>query len=133
MISTAQSRTILSAGEACGQAMGVPVSLVVLDAGTHLKAISRMDSAPLGSIDIAIGKARTAVLLAMPSEAVWDYCRPGGVAPGLERSNGGLVTFGGGIPLTDAEGSLIGAVGVSGGTVTEDLAIAQAAAAALSA
>jgi uncharacterized protein GlcG (DUF336 family) len=107
-------------------------NIAVLDAGAHLKAFSRMDGAVLGSIDLAVGKARTAVLFATSSAAVWEYCKPGGSAQGLERSNGGLVTFAGGIPLIDANGAMIGAVGVSGGTVPQDLEIAQAALAALS-
>jgi uncharacterized protein GlcG (DUF336 family) len=90
-----------------------------------------MDGAVLGSIDIATGKARTAVLFATTSEAVWDYAKPGAPAPGLERSNGGLVTFAGGIPLVSADGTMIGAVGVSGGAVAQDRDIAKAAVAAL--
>jgi uncharacterized protein GlcG (DUF336 family) len=95
-----------------------------------LKAFSRMDGAVLGSIDVATSKARTAVLFSIPSEAVWEYCKPGAPAPGLERSNGGLATFAGGIPLFDARGALAGAVGISGGAVPQDLDIARAAASA---
>jgi len=122
---------MIAAGESRARDIGVPVNIAVLDAGAHLKAFSRMDSAVIGSIDVAISKARTAVLFGIPSEAVWDYCKPGAPAPGLERSNGGLATFAGGIPLFDSKGVLIGAVGVSGGAVPQDLDIAKAAAAAL--
>jgi uncharacterized protein GlcG (DUF336 family) len=95
----------------------------------HLKAFTRMDGAPLASIDIALKKARTAALFHAPSEAVWEYCKPGAPAPGLELTNGGLAPFGGGVPL-DADGELVGAVGVSGGAVAQDREIALAAAAA---
>jgi uncharacterized protein GlcG (DUF336 family) len=61
---------------------------------------------------------------------VWDYCRPGAPAPNLEASNGGLMPFPGGLPLI-ANGTLIGAVGVSGGAPSQDLDIAEAAVAAL--
>lgn len=131
MITTRQTRSIIAAGESMASEIGVPVNIAVLDAGAHLKAFSRMDGAVLGSIDIAINKARTAVLFAMPSEAVWDYCKPGAPAPGLERSNGGLAPFAGGIPLIDAQGTMIGAVGVSGGAVIQDQEIAKASASAL--
>ena len=129
-ITAEQAKAMIAAGEVKAAAIGVPVNIAVLDAGTHLKAFSRMDGAVLGSIDLAIAKARTAALFQIPSEAVWDYCKPGAPAPGLERSNGGLATFAGGIPLFDSTRSMIGAVGVSGGAVAQDLEIAQAAAAA---
>ncbi len=132
MITSQQARALLAAGEARANAIGATVNIAVLDAGTHLKAFTRQDGAVLGSIDLALAKARTAVLFQIPSEAVWDYAKPGSPAPGLERSNGGLATFPGGIPLFDPNGALVGAVGVSGGAVPQDLEIAQAAAAALS-
>jgi len=131
MITSGQASAIIVAGEKCAREIGVPVNITVLDAGAHLKAFSRMDGAVLGSIDVSASKARTAVLFCIPSEAVWDYCKPGAPAPGLERSNGGLATFAGGIPLFNSVGALIGAVGVSGGAVSQDLEIAKAAAAAL--
>lgn len=106
--------------------MGLPVVVAVLDAGAHLKAFRRMDGAVLASIDIAIRKASTAVLFQANSEAVWEYCKPGAPAPGLELTNGGLAPFGGGIPLKSPDGQVIGALGVSGGTVAQDVEVAQA-------
>jgi uncharacterized protein GlcG (DUF336 family) len=130
-VTSRQASAVLAAGEAKASAMGVRVNIAILDAGTHLKAFSRMDGAVLGSIDLAMAKARTAVLFQTTSEAVWDYCRPGAPAPGLERSNGGLATFAGGVPLVAPDGTVIGAVGVSGGAVSQDLEIANGAVAAL--
>jgi uncharacterized protein GlcG (DUF336 family) len=129
-ISSKQAKAAISAGEAKANEIGIRVNIAVLDSGTHLKAFSRMDGAVLGSIDLAVAKARTAVLFQIPSEAVWNYCKPGAPAPGLERSNGGLATFAGGIPLRD-QTAVIGAVGVSGGAVEQDLQVARAAAEAL--
>jgi uncharacterized protein GlcG (DUF336 family) len=80
----------------------------------------------LASIHIAIRKASTAVLFQTSSEAVWDYCKPGAPAPGLERTNGGLAPFGGGIPLKGPDGEDIGALGVSGGAVSQDVEVARA-------
>ncbi len=131
MITAQQAARVIAAAEARAAAIGVPVNIAVLDAGAHLKAFARMDRAVLGSIDVALGKARTAVLFGARSEAIWDYCKPGAPAPGLELTNGGLVPFGGGIPLTGPDGLAIGAVGISGGAVAQDVEIAEAAAAAL--
>lgn len=130
-ISSQQASAIVAAGEARAKAIGVRANIAVLDGAAHLKAFSRMDGALLGSIDIALGKARTAALFGMSTETVGEFCRPGGTSPGLELTNGVLVVFAGGVPLRDPGGALLGAVGVSGGAVAQDLDIAQAAAAAL--
>lgn len=110
----------------------VPVNIAVLDAGAHLKAFLRMDGAVLGSIDIALKKARTAVLFESNSEAIWEYCKPGAPAPGLELTNDVVVTFAGGIPLR-AGSEVVGAIGVSGGAVLQDALVAGAGAAAFDA
>jgi uncharacterized protein GlcG (DUF336 family) len=114
--------TVLSLGEAER----------TLVAGANLKAFVRMDGALLGSIDVAMGKARTSALFQMNSEVLFEFCKPGGTSFGLENSNGGLVVFAGGRPLVIG-GEVVGAVGVSGGSMDQDDAIAQAAAAALDA
>ena len=133
MITTEEARRVIAAGEARAREIGVPANIAVLDAGAHMKAFARMDGALLGSIDIAVNKARTAALFSMRTEAIGEFCKPGGTSFGLEQTNGGLVVFAGGIPLTDGRNIMIGAVGVSGGAVAQDLEIAQAAAAALTA
>ena len=92
-----------------------------------------MDGALLGSLDIAMGKARTAALFGFNTEALYEFCKPGGTSPGFENTNGGLVVFAGGIPVRDAHGALLGAVGVSGGAVDQDFSVAQAAVAAIQA
>jgi uncharacterized protein GlcG (DUF336 family) len=131
MITADQARSIVAAGEARAREINVPVNIAVLDAGAHLKAFSRMDGALLGSIDIAMGKARTAALFGLASETIWEFAKPGSSSPGLENTNGGLVPFAGGIPVRNAAGALIGAVGISGGAVAQDLSIAEAAVAAI--
>ncbi|MFS8980740.1 heme-binding protein [Cupriavidus necator] len=131
MITSLQADALIAAGQTRADALGIPVNIAVLDAGAHLKSFTRQDGAVLGSIDIAITKARTSVLFQIPSEAVWDYAKPGAPAPGLENSNGGLAVFPGGLPLFGADGALIGAVGVSGGAPSQDHDIARAAVAAL--
>jgi uncharacterized protein GlcG (DUF336 family) len=108
--------------------IGVPMNIAVLDDGGHLKAFCRMDGALLGSIDVALKKAKTAALFAMNSEAVGEFCKPGGSSPGLAATNDVLVVFAGGIPIRDSGGVTIGSVGVSGGAVDQDYAVALAAA-----
>ena len=130
MITTPEAQALISAAEAKAIAMNVAVNIAVLDNGAHLKAFLRMDGAVLGSIDVATRKARTAVLFEVNSEAVWEYCKPGAPAPGLELTNGSLAPFAGGIPLKNSDGLLQGAVGISGGSVEQDFEIAKAAAAA---
>lgn len=85
-----------------------------------------MDGAVLGSIDVAIKKASTAALFQTSSEAIWDYCKPDAPAHALEHTNGGLAPFAGGLPLKGVNGEMLGAIGVSGGAVAQDLEIAEA-------
>ncbi len=124
---------MIGAAKAKAADIGIAVSVVVLDFAGHLKAFSRMDGAWLGSIDVAMKKAKTSVLFEAETQAVWEVCKPGAQAHGLELTNDGLVTFAGGIPLKTADGRLIGAIGVSGGQVAQDYEVARAGAAALEA
>jgi uncharacterized protein GlcG (DUF336 family) len=101
--------------------------IAVVDATGHLKAFVRMDGAWLGSIDIAIRKARTARLFDMETSEIGKMSQPGESIYGVELSNGGLISFGGGIPLKDADGAVIGAIGVSGSSVENDVEVAEAA------
>jgi uncharacterized protein GlcG (DUF336 family) len=107
--------------------LGVAVCLVVCDAAGNLKAFARMDRAWLGAIDVALRKAKTSVLFEAETQLIWEVSRADAQAHGLESSNGGLITFAGGIPLRTAAGELLGAIGVSGGQVAQDYAIAHAA------
>lgn len=106
--------------------MNVKMDIAVVDAGANLKAFVRMDNAWLGSIDIAIKKARTARFFDMPTGAIGGLSQPGGPLFNIEHSNGGLISFPGGLPITDAQGNVIGAIGVSGSSVEDDHAVAQA-------
>jgi uncharacterized protein GlcG (DUF336 family) len=118
----------IAAARKAADEIGVPMNVAVYDSGANLKAFLRMDGALLGSADIAMGKARTAALFGFNTEALYEFSKPGGTSPGFDRTNGGLVVFAGGIPIKDEYGELIGAVGVSGGAVAQDLQVAQAAA-----
>ena len=117
----------IRAGREHAATLGVAACLVVCDAAGHLKAFARMDRAWLGAIDVALRKAKTSVLFEAETQLIWEVSRPDAQAHGLESSNAGLITLAGGIPLRTAAGELLGAIGVSGGQVTQDYAIAQAA------
>ncbi|MCJ8159107.1 heme-binding protein [Sphingomonas sp. LaA6.9] len=129
-ITQAQADAAIAAARKTADAIGVPMNIAVYDDGANMKAFVRMDGAFLGSADIAMNKARTAALFGFNTEALYDFVKPGGTSPGFDRTNGGLIVFAGGIPVHDADGRLIGAVGVSGGAVAQDFEVAQAAAAA---
>lgn len=100
--------------------------IAIVDSGANLKAFHRMDDAWVGSIDIAIKKAKTAVFFGMPTGAIGQLSQPGGSLYGIEHSNDGLITFPGGLPIVDKEGVMIGAIGVSGSSVENDHIVAKA-------
>lgn len=120
-----QASAALNAAREKAQEIGVATNIAVVDAGANLKAFVRMDGAFLGSIDIAIKKARTARLFDMNTEEIGKLSQPGGPLYNIEHSNGGLITFPGGVPIRASAGEVIGAVGVSGGTVENDQMIAE--------
>lgn len=130
-LSLSQAQLVLHAALAAAEEQGTLMDIAVVDAGGNLKAFARMDGAWLGSVDIAITKARTARYFDLPTEALGELSQPGGPLYGIEVSNGGLITFPGGLPIKAADGTVIGAVGVSGSTVENDRAVAAAGAAAL--
>jgi len=90
-----------------------------------LKAFERMDGAWLGSIDISIRKARTARFFDMDTGDLGKLSKPGAPAYMIEVSNGGLISFPGGVPLKTAKGDIVGAVGVSGGLPKQDQDVAE--------
>jgi uncharacterized protein GlcG (DUF336 family) len=111
--------------------LGVPMNVAVVDQGGNLVAFARMNGAWLGSIDIAQNKAYTARAFDMPTNELAPLAQPGQSLYGIEASNHGrLIVFAGGIPLV-SDGRVVGAIGVSGGTVEQDQAVAEAGAAAL--
>ncbi len=104
----------------------VKMDIAVVDAGANLKAFVRMDGAWLGSIDIAIKKAKTARFFDMNTGDIGGLSQPGGPLYNIEHSNGGLISFPGGVPLKDNDGNIIGAIGVSGSSVENDHTVAVA-------
>lgn len=99
--------------------------IAVVDSGADLKAFTRMNGAWVGSIDIAIKKAKTACFFGMNTGQIGQLSQPGQPLFGIEHSNQGLITFPGGVPIVDKDGMLIGAVGVSGSSVENDHQVAK--------
>ncbi len=120
-----QARAAVTAAVNKSKELGLKMNIAVVDAGANLKAFARMDGAWLGSIDISIKKAKTARFFDMPTGVVGSLSQPGGSLFGIEHSNGGLITFPGGIPIKNKDGQVIGGIGVSGSTVENDHLVAE--------
>lgn len=102
--------------------IGIPMVICVTDNSGNIILLERMDDALIGSLDIARGKAYTAAILKMPTNTLKDLAEPKGELYGIGNLPN-VITFGGGFPVKSGE-KVIGAVGVSGGTVEEDMSVA---------
>ncbi|WP_085991274.1 GlcG/HbpS family heme-binding protein [Oceanobacillus senegalensis] len=120
------AKTIIEKAENEASKLGVQMVISVLDEGGNLIATHRMDDAWLASIDIAQNKAWTSVALKMPTSNLEEATVPKAELFGLNTTNQGrIVVFGGGIPL-EKDGKVVGAIGVSGSTVPNDVKVAEA-------
>jgi len=125
-LSLEEAKKIVQDAETKAKEIGVKMNIAVADVGGNLIAFERMDNAWLGSINIAISKAYTAVAFNMTTEDLGKESQAGKSLFGINTTNHGkLVIFGGGIPLT-RKGVLVGAIGVSGGAVPQDIEVAKA-------
>jgi uncharacterized protein GlcG (DUF336 family) len=125
------AKRMLAAAEVKAESFGIAHNIAVVDAGGHLLAFVRQDGALIGSIDLAINKAATARIFDKATSDLARMSQPGAPLYGIQETNAGkVVMFGGGIPVT-LNGSIVGAVGASAGTVEQDVAVAEAAIAAL--
>jgi uncharacterized protein GlcG (DUF336 family) len=120
-----QANAALEAAVKKAEEIGTAMDIALVDAGGNLKAFARMDGAWLGSIDISQKKARTARWFDMNTGDLGQASQPGGSLFNIEHSNGGLITFPGGVPIKDGD-VVIGAIGVSGSTVENDHTVAVA-------
>jgi uncharacterized protein GlcG (DUF336 family) len=131
MVKLKDARHVIAAAEAKAQEIGQPMNIAVVDAGGNLVSHVRMDDAWIGSIDISINKAFTARAFDISTARLSEFSQPGQQFYGIQISNHGrIMIFAGGIPLR-RNGSVIGAIGVSGGSGTQDEAVATAGAAAI--
>ena len=130
-ITLAQAQVVVAAAIKKSQELGTKMDIAVIDSGINLTAFAREDGAWLGSIDIAIKKAKTARFFNMDTGTIGSLSQPGGALYNIEHSNGGLISFPGGVCIKNASGDIIGAIGVSGSSVEDDHAVAAAGAAAI--
>ena len=129
-ITLEDARRVVAAAEEKAVEIGQPMDIAVVDAGGNLKTHVRMDGAFVGSINISINKAYTAIAFQTETKELAPLAQSGQELFGLNDAAGGrIVVFGGGIPLM-RDGEIVGAVGVSTGTVDQDQEVAEAGAAA---
>jgi glc operon protein GlcG len=123
-LSLAAARQIVATAEAEAKSRNLGVVIVVVDAGGHIIELTRMDTAQIASVNVGIGKARTAAIYRRPSRVFEEQIRNGRVAA-LALAD--ATPLQGGVPIV-IDGQVVGAVGVSGDTpqVDEDIAIAGA-------
>lgn len=125
-ITLKQAEAAISAAKAKAIEINTLMNIAVVDSGTNLVAFAHMDDAWLGSIDISQRKARTARYFNMNSGEIGKLSQPGGPLYNIEHSNGGLISFPGGVLIKNSDGAIIGAIGVSGDSVENDHIVAQA-------
>jgi uncharacterized protein GlcG (DUF336 family) len=125
-ITLVQAEAAIAAAKEKAKQINTLMNIAVVDSGANLVAFVHMDDAWLGSIDISQRKARTARYFNMPTGEIGKLSQPGGPLYNIEHSNGGLITFPGGVPIKNGKGEIIGAIGVSGSTVENDHTVAQA-------
>jgi uncharacterized protein GlcG (DUF336 family) len=126
-----QAQRILQAALATARAEDFAMAIAIVDRTTYLKAFMRMDGARLGTVDVAMRKARTAMLFETDTASFGERAKAGGPIQSIELSNGGLSLLKGGLPLKNKRGEIIGAIGVSGSSSDNDVKVAEAGAAVL--
>lgn len=125
-VQLADARRIIAAAIKKAESIGQPMNIAVVCAGGHLLAFERMPNAWLGSVDISIKKAWTARAFDIETKTLGELSQSGDQFFGINTSNDGKVMiFAGGVPIKQG-GTVIGAVGVSGGTGKQDQAVAEA-------
>lgn len=125
-ITLEQATIVIEAAKKKAIEINTKMNICVVDAGANQVAFVRMDGAWLGSADISLKKAKTARFFDMNTGLIGELSQPGQPLFNIEHSNGGLITFPGGVPLTNAAGEIIGAIGVSGSSVENDHEVADA-------
>ena len=119
------AKRLVAAAEAEAKKRGATVVIAVVDDGGQLILLERLDDTQVASVEVAIGKARTAAIFRRPSKVFEDQVKDGRVAA---LALPGATPLQGGIPIA-VEGKVIGAIGASGNSPQEDEEIALAGAA----
>ncbi|KQR72661.1 heme-binding protein [Pedobacter sp. Leaf176] len=130
-ITLEQAESVIAAAKKQATELKTKMNIAVVDSGSNLIAFVHMDGGWIGSVDISVKKAKTAAWFQMDTKALTPLVQPGQPLFNIEHSNGGLITFPGGVILKNSSGEIIGAVGVSGSTVEDDHTVAEAGAGAV--
>ena len=131
MINLKTARQVIAAAEAKARELGQPMNIAVVDAGGNLVSHVRMDGAWIGSIDVSINKAFTARAFDISTAQLSENSQPGQQFYGIQNSNQGrIMIFAGGVPLR-RNGQVVGAIGVSGGSGSQNQAVATSGASAI--
>lgn len=124
------SQNLIRAALQCATQLQVAVNISIVDGGANQVAFQRMDNAPLGSIDVAHKKARSAVFFGAPTDALGQLVSEQQLH-GFAETNNGLILFAGGEPIfkvghqpNSEQQTLIGGIGISGGSAMQDKEIA---------
>ena len=127
-ITLGTARDMIHAAMAEAQRMGNACSIAIVDKNGWLVAAERMEDALIPTLDIARDKAWTAFAFKMPSSEIGSFGNPSAANAGFNTANWNdrLTTIGGGLPIKEGD-SVVGGVGVSGGTIEEDVAVCEAA------
>jgi uncharacterized protein GlcG (DUF336 family) len=126
-ISLSSAEKAIEVGKSKAAELGIEFTICVLDGGARLVVLSRMDGAALASVESSQAKARTSVYFAQPTRDLAGAVQPGAPMFGIESGFGDPVVFvGGAVPVTNAHGAVIGAVGVGGGYPDQDHEVAEA-------
>jgi len=129
-ISLENAKKMLAAAEAYAISKQYTVAIAIVDAGSNLVAFEKVDNTQLGSIDVALGKARTANNFKRPTKAFEDVVASGGAGLRVLAIQG-VYPIEGGEPIMDGSGKIIGGIGVSGMSSAQDEEVTKAALAAL--
>jgi uncharacterized protein GlcG (DUF336 family) len=125
-VTLAEAHAMIAAAEKKAAEIKLPMNIAVVDSGGNLVAFGRMKDAIMVSIGISQDKAWTAAAFKLPTDALATLSQPGQSLYGINSTNNGrVVIFGGGFPVK-AKDQVIGGIGVSGGTVEQDMAVSQA-------
>jgi len=131
MINLKTARQVIAAAEAKAHELGQPMNIAVVDSGGNLVSHVRMDGAWIGSIDVSINKAFTARAFDISTAQLSENSQPGQQFYGIQNSNHGrIMIFAGGVPLR-SNGQVVGAIGVSGGSGSQDQEVATSGASAI--
>ena len=125
VITLDQAKRVMAAAELQAVENSWQVAITILDSGGNMVMFHKLDNAQLSAVSVSEGKARTALQFKRPSKDLDDAIARGGAGNRLLALKD-ITPLEGGIPLTSADGKIIGAIGVSGAVSAQDAQVAKA-------